>query len=125
MNEATTPLDGARLADICTLPVSPRLSRVMVEVAGRPASMLAGLNPEADKVKSGEITTDTDMVDDWLPLVAETWSEYDPAGVEAVVATVNVEVLEPPRGSVTWLGLKDAVRPGTFDGRDAVRDTAP
>lgn len=52
LNEAAAPLDGAMLADSCTLPVSPRLSRVIVEVADRPASMLAGLTPEAEMVKS-------------------------------------------------------------------------
>ena len=75
MNEATTPLDGAMLADNCTPPVSPRLSRVIVETADRPARILAGLTPEAERVKSCETETETETVDDWLPLVAETWIE--------------------------------------------------
>jgi len=64
LNEATTPLDGAMLADNCTPPVSPRLSRVIVETADRPARMLAGLMPEAERVKSCETDTDTDTVND-------------------------------------------------------------
>jgi len=38
---------------------------------------------------------------------------------------VSVEAPEPPRGSATGLGLKEAVKPGIFDGRIAVRDTVP
>ena len=64
LNEATTPLDGAMLADNCTPPVSPRLSRVIVETADRPARILAGLTPEAERVKSCETDTDTDTVND-------------------------------------------------------------
>src|SRR2546425_9224614 len=98
--EATTPLDGAMLADNCTPPVSPRLSRVIVETADRPARILAGLTPEAERVKSCETETETETVDDWLPLVAETWIEQEPAGVEGVVDMVSVEAPESPRGSV-------------------------
>jgi hypothetical protein len=105
--------------------VSPRLSSVIVEAADRPASILAGLAPDADKVKSCATTTETETVDDWLPLVAETWIEYEPAGVEAVVETVSVDAPEPPRDSVIWLGLKEVVTLGIFDAGLAVRDTAP
>ncbi len=124
-NEATTPLDGTTLAESCTLPVSPRLSRVTVEAADRPASMLAGLAPDADRVKSCATITETETIDDWVPLVAETWIEYEPAGVEGVVETVSVDAPEPPRDSVIWLGLKEVVMLGTFDAGFAVRDTAP
>jgi hypothetical protein len=51
--------------------------------------------------------------------------EYDPAGVDGVVERVNVDEPEPPRGIVTGLGLKEAVRPGTFEGRLAVRESVP
>ena len=64
LNEAIAPLDGEMLADSCTLPVRPRLSRVTVETVDRPASMLAGLAPDAERVKSCETARDTDTVND-------------------------------------------------------------
>jgi len=64
LNEAIAPLDGEMIADNCTLPVRPRLSRVMVETADRPASTLAGLIPDAERVKSCDTAKDTETVND-------------------------------------------------------------
>ncbi len=74
LNEATTPLDGTIVADNCTLPLRPRLSRVTVETADRPARILAGLTPDAERVKSGDTEIESDTVNDWLPLVAVIWT---------------------------------------------------
>jgi hypothetical protein len=102
---------GETVADSATLPVKPLLLRVIVEVADWPAVMLAGVAAPAAIVKSATTVTVTVAVWDSVPLAPVTVTVYVPAGVDAVVAIVSVDVADDPGVRLTLVGAKVNVIP--------------
>lgn len=125
LSEAVGPVGDTATLRV-TLPEKPlRLVRVIVEFPDDPCTMLKVVGLE-DMLKSVP-TTVTATVAGWDsdPLVPVTAMVYVPAGVEAVVEIVRVDVPVPPAVRVTGFTLNEKVRPATGAVLDAARFTLP
>lgn len=102
--------DGETVAERETLPRSPKLLTVIVEVVEPVATNPPGPVRVADIVKSP--VTFTVMVIEWdsEPLVPLTVTEYVPARVEGIVVMVRFEPADPPATNETVAGLIDVAR---------------
>ncbi len=94
-------------------------------MAEPPGETTLGTGGLAEIVNSPVTVTATVAVWVMEPLVPVTVIVYVPAGVEAAVLIVRMEVADPPglRGIV--LGLNEVVRPVAEGGTDAVSPTVP
>ncbi len=109
LTDAVGPLFGIIVVVRLAVPVKPSIGAI-VTVAEIELPLWTARIAGAKTSKSSTFTV-TETVCDLVPLVAVTVTVYEPAGVELVVATVSVEVAEPPADNARLVGLSAAVGP--------------
>jgi hypothetical protein len=104
-------VDGDTVAVRLTLSVRPKLFSVTVDVPDLPATTLGGLG-EVTLIAKSPVMVIAKPVE-WVkePLVPVTVTEYEPAGVNAVVDMVKAEVPVLPGVRERPVVLNDAERP--------------
>jgi hypothetical protein len=112
LNELASPAAlGDKIADNDTLPLKPKLFSVSVLVVEPPATKLGGDGAPAIILKSDLTVRVT--VTEWtrVPLAPVTVNTYTPAGVEAVVEIVRVELPLMPGVNPTNRGFSEPTSP--------------
>jgi hypothetical protein len=123
---ATSPgIDCDVEAETTTLPVNPRLSRVIEELAEPPAMKLDGTGDETVGLKSPAtviVRVNECAID---PLFPVSVTEYAPDGVVVPVEKLNVETPDPPAERATGFTVNETEAPAADVGIAADSVTEP